>query len=130
MFLVDTNVLVYAADRAAAPRLLVLSGGKGGVGKTSVGMSIAEALGRRFYRFSLGGMRDDQRPGGRLAGLFHHAARDRVDADLDLDQANTPSAWRCLEYLQLPASPYLWADKSRPVTGLLFPGRLSSSCPR
>jgi hypothetical protein len=22
------------------------------------------------------------------------------------------SDWRCLEYLQLPASPYLWADKS------------------
>jgi len=28
--------------------------------------------------------------------------------------------WRCLEYLQLPASPYLWADKSAPVTGKRF----------
>ena len=35
----------------------------------------------------------------------------------DLAQTNTPSAWRCLEYLQLPASPYLWADKSAPATG-------------
>ena len=30
------------------------------------------------------------------------------------------SDWRCLEYLQLPASPYLWADKSAPVTGKRF----------
>ena len=38
----------------------------------------------------------------------------------DLAQANNASAWRCLEYLQLPASPYLWADKSTPATGQRF----------
>ena len=33
------------------------------------------------------------------------------------------SDWRCLEYLQLPASPYLWADKSAPATGeAVLPG--------
>jgi formylglycine-generating enzyme required for sulfatase activity len=43
-----------------------------------------------------------------------------VESVTDLAQADTPSAWRCLEYLQLPASPYLWADKSAPATGKRF----------
>ncbi|MHB8521368.1 MAG: formylglycine-generating enzyme family protein [Limisphaerales bacterium] len=38
----------------------------------------------------------------------------------DLVQTNNASAWRSLEFLQLPASPYLWADKSAPATGRRF----------
>src|SRR5882762_4117815 len=40
-----------------------------------------------------------------------------VEYATDLAQTNS---WRCLEYLQLLASPYLWADKSAPATGKRF----------
>ena len=38
----------------------------------------------------------------------------------DLAQTNNATAWRCQEFLQLPANPYLWADKSAPATGKRF----------
>jgi ATP-dependent Lon protease len=56
------RILEFLAVRQLKPEydgtILCLIGPPG-VGKTSMGQSIANSLGRKFYRFSLGGMRDE-----------------------------------------------------------------------
>jgi formylglycine-generating enzyme required for sulfatase activity len=47
----------------------------------------------------------------------------------DLDQTNDPTAWRCLEYLQLPARKYLWVDKSAAAIGRRFYRAVGFSAP-
>ncbi len=59
---VKDRIIEFLAVRQLKPDsrgTMLCFAGPPGVGKTSLGQSIARALGRQFYRFSVGGMRDE-----------------------------------------------------------------------
>ena len=59
---VKERILEFLAVKKIKPDSkgsIIILVGPPGVGKTSIGRSLARAMGRKFFRFSLGGMRDE-----------------------------------------------------------------------
>ena len=80
--------LAMGSFRGEISGSIMLFVGPPGVGKTSIGKSIAECLGRKFYRFSVGGMRDESEIKGHRRTYIGAMPGKLVQALKDVDVCN------------------------------------------